>query len=103
VDLGQAGFEGVEMRRPEMAVPLEPLVELAEPVRGERVDALLAPRLDVDQPRLAQDPQVARDRRLGQRRQAGHQLARRPRLGSATISKISTQQYIRHGRYLGKA
>jgi hypothetical protein len=51
-------LEGVQLPAPEAPVGLEPLVQLLERLRPEGVQAPLGVRPDLDQPRLAEDPQV---------------------------------------------
>ena len=51
-------FEGVEARRPERAIGLQPLVDLGEGFWAQRVKTLLAIRAHHDKPGLAQHLEV---------------------------------------------
>src|SRR5438045_589783 len=52
LELDQELVQGLEARVPHLAVPLEPVVELAQGLRPQLVDSLLRARLDLHQPRL---------------------------------------------------
>ena len=54
----------LEARIPELAIALEPVVQLAQRLRAQLVEPLLRARLHVDEPGLLQHAQVLRDLRL---------------------------------------
>src|SRR5689334_17615861 len=60
-------FETVECAGPQFAVRREPLVDGAQRLRANAVDAPLRVGPRVDEPRLAQHPQVLRHRGLAER------------------------------------
>src|SRR5882757_1428352 len=78
VGLCKMAFQGVQVRSPVAAVPAQPLIDLRQAVRAQRVDPPLGIRPDLNQPDLPQHPQVPRHSRLGEVRQRGDQLAGRP-------------------------
>jgi hypothetical protein len=59
-------FQSVEMRRPELAVRGQPLVEICEWLGPDPVQAALRVHARLDQPRISEDPQVLRDGRLAE-------------------------------------
>ena len=69
-------LECVEMAGPVAAVAIDPLVDLDKAVGAKRIDPALGIRPHLDKADLAEHPQVARHRRLGQPWQPGDQFAR---------------------------
>lgn len=70
-------LEGVELRSPEVPIATQPPVELGETVGPQRVHAPLRVGPDLDQPRLAEDAEMAGHGRLRQIGQDLGQVARR--------------------------
>jgi len=51
--------------RPELSVRVQPLVQLAQVIRTQRIDSLLCVYAYLDEACLSQDLEVARNGRLG--------------------------------------
>ena len=71
-------FEASQSLVPEAPVCVEPAVKLGEGSGPEGVEAACAIGADVHQLRLAENPQVSRHGRLGERREGRDELARGP-------------------------
>jgi|SRR6185437_6397458 len=69
-------LERVEVVDPEAAVAFDPVLDLCQPLPLQRVDAALAVGRDLDEPRLPQHLEVARDGGLGDAWEGIHQLPR---------------------------
>jgi hypothetical protein len=59
-------FEAIQVRRPELAVGGEPLVELGKRLRSDAVQALLRLRAGLDEPGVPEDAKVLRHRWLAE-------------------------------------
>ena len=69
-------LEPIEALLDQVAIVVDPSVELAERLRAQGVEAALAVGADPNEPPVVEDPQVARDARLADR-EAGHQRTHR--------------------------
>jgi hypothetical protein len=59
-------FQSVEMRRPELAIRSQPLVEICKWLGPDPVQAALRVHTRLHQPRISEDPQVLRHRGLAE-------------------------------------
>jgi hypothetical protein len=75
---GEVRLQGVQAVGPEAPVSIDPVVDLGEALPPQRVDAALAVGRDLDETRLPQHLEVARDGRLGDAGEGIHQLPRGP-------------------------
>jgi hypothetical protein len=89
-------FEAIEVRRPELAIRREPVVELFERFRPDAVQAALRVRARLDEPRISENAEMLGDGRLADA-QAVDELADRP---LAVAEQIEDRQTARLGKDL---
>jgi hypothetical protein len=92
----QVIFEAIEVRRPELAVGLEPVVELCERFRPDAIQTALRVCAHVDEPRLFEDAEMLGHGRLADA-EAVDELADRP---FAVAQQIEDRQPARLGEDL---
>jgi len=59
-------FQALQMRRPQLAIRLQPLIEISERLGPDPVHTALRVHPRLDQPRISKHPQVLRDGRLAE-------------------------------------
>ncbi len=88
-------FEAIEVRRPELAVGREPLVELRERFRPDAIQAALRVRARLDEPRVLEDAEMLGHGRLADAEPVD-ELAHRPFAVAEHVENLEPPRLGKH-------